>query len=248
VSELFCARGGPPAGPPLLLLHGLAATGEVFAGVARLAATGWPGPVVVPDLRGHGRSPHGGRYSLGEHAADVARLLDRSEPVTVLGHSMGGAVGIALASGWFGVRVAEVCALGVKVRWTAEELDRVAALAGKPAASFPSRERAAARFVKVAGLAGLAGADDPVTDSGIRAERDGWRLAADPRTNGVGAPDMAGLLAAARCPVQLARGEHDPLVTLADLRDLDPAAVELPGLGHNAQVEDPAAVLRLVLR
>jgi pimeloyl-ACP methyl ester carboxylesterase len=45
-------------------------------------------------------------YSFGQHAADVAALLRPGEPVVVVGHSMGGVVGLALASGWFGVDVA----------------------------------------------------------------------------------------------------------------------------------------------
>ena len=44
----------------------------------------------------------------------------------------------------------------------------------------------------------------------------------------------------------MARGEHDPMVTGARLAALVPDPVELPGLGHNAHVEDPAAVLALV--
>ena len=72
------------------------------------------------------------------------------------------------------------------------------------------------------------------------------RLAQDPRTFGVGVPDMAGLLAAAGCPVVLARGEHDLMVSHDELATLVPTPVTLPGLGHNAHVEDPGAVLALV--
>jgi pimeloyl-ACP methyl ester carboxylesterase len=68
----------------------------------------------------------------------------------------------------------------------------------------------------------------------------------DAATFGVGAPDMPALLAAAEAPVLLARGQHDGLQTTEQLRALDPTAVELPGLGHNAQVEDPEAVWNLV--
>jgi pimeloyl-ACP methyl ester carboxylesterase len=68
----------------------------------------------------------------------------------------------------------------------------------------------------------------------------------DAATFGVGAPDLPALLAAAQAPVVLARGEHDALQTTEQLCALDPGAVELPGLGHNAQVEDPAAVWQLV--
>jgi len=65
----------------------------------------------------------------------------------------------------------------------------------------------------------------------------------DQRAFGVGAPDLPGLLAACRAEVVLARGADDPMVTAAQL---GPGAVSLPGLGHNAHVEDPAAVLALL--
>ena len=57
---------------------------------------------------------------------------------------------------------------------------------------------------------------------------------------------MAGLLSAVACPVVLARGEHDPMVAHEHLAELAGDAVTLPGLGHNAHVEDPAAVLSLL--
>ena len=61
----------------------------------------------------------------------------------------------------------------------------------------------------------------------------------DPGTFGVGAPDMAHLLARSRAPVTLARGEHDAMSTSEQLARLGVAAVTLPGLGHNAHVESP---------
>ena len=160
--------------------------------------------------------------------------------------SLGGVVGLALAGGRFGVDVRRVVALGVKVVWTEDELARAQALAARPPATFDSRADAAARFLRVSGLAGLVDADHPAVGRGIAAEADGWRLTADPATIGVGAPDMRALLAGAKAPVVLARGEHDGLQTTEQLREPDPHAVELPSLGHNAQVEDPAAVWELV--
>jgi pimeloyl-ACP methyl ester carboxylesterase len=74
-------------------------------------------------------------------------------------------------------------------------------------------------------------------------------LALDPAAFAVGAPDLPGLLAAADAAgagVVLARGENDDLVTAEQLRALRQAAVDLPDLGHNAHVEDPRAVWRLI--
>ena len=68
----FTERG---SGPPLLLVHGLMITGEMFDPVIDELATRHR--VIVPDLRGHGRSrglpPP---YSARQLAADLARLLD----------------------------------------------------------------------------------------------------------------------------------------------------------------------------
>lgn len=42
-----------------------------------------------------------------------------------------------------------------------------------------------------------------------------------------------------------ARGEHDPMVTGADLVALVDDPIVLPGLGHNAHVEEPSAIVVL---
>jgi len=239
------AQEGGRGEPTLLLLHGLGATGEVWGGVRDLLDRRWPGRWVVPDLRGHGRSGHAPPYSFGQYAADVATRFTAGERVLVLGHSMGGVVGLALASGWFGVSVVGVTGIGIKVAWTTAELARMADLARRPVRWFGSREEAAAWFLRVAGLDGLVPPAGEVATSGIVEAGGRWRLAADPMTLAVGAPEMSGMLAAAKAPVRLACGESDGLVTVAELRRYDPGAVQLSGLGHNAHVEDPERVLRL---
>src|SRR5262245_43309748 len=60
--------------PELLLLHGLGATGDVWAGMLESAGQ-WPGRVVAPDLPGHGGSPPLVRYSFEALAAEIATAL-----------------------------------------------------------------------------------------------------------------------------------------------------------------------------
>jgi pimeloyl-ACP methyl ester carboxylesterase len=76
-------------------------------------------------------------------------------------------------------------------------------------------------------------------DAGLREQDGRWRLAMDPGAFAVGAPDMPLLLARSRAPVTLARGEHDAMNTAEQLTRLGVPAVTLPGLGHNAHVENP---------
>ena len=225
--------------PVLLLLHGLGATGDVWQGWRPLLAQRWPGRWLAPDLPGHGGSRPLPGYTFESLAAAVAGLVSASARTVVLGHSLGGVVGLALASGAFAVPVQAVIGLGIKVAWTQDELDRAQAAARRPRASFASREEAAARYLRISGLAGLLAADDPAVDAGL-AEQDGrWRLAMDPGAFAVGAPDMTQLLARSQAPVTLARGEHDAMNTGAQLARLGVPVVTLPGLGHNAHVESP---------
>lgn len=181
-------------------------------------------------------------------AAVVAQAVAPGQRVAVLGHSLGGVLGLALASGWFGVRVAAVCGLGIKVRWSADELTRAAQLAGRPSPVFATAADAAQRWLRIAGLTGLVPPDSALVEPGLAAVDGGWRPALDHAAFGVGAPDMTGLLAACRAPVILAAGEHDPLSAAADLRALVPDPVLLAGRGHNAHVEDPGSVLPVIDR
>jgi len=238
-------RGG--SGDPLVvLLHGLGATGDVWNGWRPLLAQRWPGRWVAPDLPGHGGSPPLDAYTFDGFAAAVASVTEPGDRVVVLGHSLGGAVGLALASGRFGVPVHAVIGLGIKVAWTAEELDRAREVAHRPTAWYPTRDEAAARYLRVSGLAGLLPAADPAVDAGL-CEQDGrWRLAMDQGSFAVGAPDMPQLLAQAQAPVTLARGEHDPMNTGEQLAGLGTRTVTLPGLGHNAHAENPALAITLL--
>jgi pimeloyl-ACP methyl ester carboxylesterase len=225
--------------PVLVLLHGLGATGDVWDAWRPLLARRWPGRWVAPDLPGHGGSPPLAGYTFDGLAAAVAGAVQPGARTVVLGHSLGGAVGLALASGRFPVPVHAVIGLGIKVAWTEEELSRARAAASRPPAAFATRDEAAARYLRVSGLAGLLPAGDPAVNAGLR-ERDGrWCLAMDPGAFAVGAPDMPRLLADSQAPVTLARGERDPMSTDEQLARLGTATVTLPGLGHNAHVESP---------
>jgi 3-oxoadipate enol-lactonase len=81
------------SGSPLVLIHGLMVSGEMFEPVADELATRHR--VIVPDLRGHGRSrTMPPPYTVSQLAADLAHLLEHLgiESAAVLGYSQGGAV------------------------------------------------------------------------------------------------------------------------------------------------------------
>ncbi|HUA48893.1 MAG TPA: alpha/beta fold hydrolase [Solirubrobacteraceae bacterium] len=85
-------------GPPIILIHGITASSEIWGPV-------WEGlarhhTVLAPDLLGHGESAKPrGDYSMGAFASgirDLALSLDLG-PATVVGHSLGGGVAMQFA-------------------------------------------------------------------------------------------------------------------------------------------------------
>jgi pimeloyl-ACP methyl ester carboxylesterase len=94
-----------------------------------LLARRWPGRWLAPDLPGHGGSPPLSSYAFESLAAAVADTVGTDAHTVVLGHSLGGVVGLALAGGGFDVPVRAVIGLGIKVAWGEDEMDRARALA-----------------------------------------------------------------------------------------------------------------------
>jgi len=87
-------------GSPVLLLHGLAASGRYYG--AAFDALADEHRLIVPDLLGFGRSPRppGGSYGVGEHLGALTAMLDElgiDEPACVVGHSTGCVLALALA-------------------------------------------------------------------------------------------------------------------------------------------------------
>jgi 3-oxoadipate enol-lactonase len=93
---------GPPEGAPIVLCHGLAAAGEQLAADAGYFA-GLGYRVLVPDLRGHGRSGKPAAmtaeaFSIAVMAGDMVAMLDHAGvgPVHWVGNSLGGILALQL--------------------------------------------------------------------------------------------------------------------------------------------------------
>ncbi|HEX7165928.1 MAG TPA: alpha/beta fold hydrolase [Acidimicrobiales bacterium] len=98
--SLWYAERGDPAGPPVVLLHGLFFSRRLFERLARRL----PGyRLLLLDLRGHGRSSRpveGDAYAWRAMASDVTALLDELaiERAVVGGLSLGANVTLAFAA------------------------------------------------------------------------------------------------------------------------------------------------------
>lgn len=230
-------RGGTD-GPLLVLIHGLGATAGIWSSMLEEPRRRW----VAPDLPGHGGSDHSGDYSVEALAAAVYELIEAErdgEEVTILGHSLGGLVAITLAGSALPVRAAN--GLGIKIDWSDEELTRFAGLAARPPKLFDSEAEALAQHRRNCGLDEVA-LDSPLLAHGAAMQDGKWCAAMDMAAFAVERPRMAELVGAARCPVRLACGEGDAMISAERLRDFDAKAFAIPGAGHNAMVDAPGAV------
>ena len=89
---------GESDAPPLIVLHGLFGSLDNWKTLCRQWAESIP--VIGIDLRNHGQSPHLETMSYEEMANDVFETLDNlgiSNPIYILGHSMGGKVAMSMA-------------------------------------------------------------------------------------------------------------------------------------------------------
>ncbi|HWB45985.1 MAG TPA: alpha/beta hydrolase [Hyphomicrobiaceae bacterium] len=87
---------GNPQAPPLVLVHGGRDHCRNWDWVAQALRSDWH--IIAPDLRGHGDSQwtRDGTYTMRGYIYDLAQLIHQLKlaPVTLIGHSLGGAIAL----------------------------------------------------------------------------------------------------------------------------------------------------------
>ena len=91
---------GNPTAPLLVMVHGGMDHARNWDWIARELCRDWH--IVCPDLRGHGDSAWSpdGSYVLPFYVSDLAQLIHQisGEPVSIVAHSLGGAISLRYAS------------------------------------------------------------------------------------------------------------------------------------------------------
>jgi pimeloyl-ACP methyl ester carboxylesterase len=90
---------GPPNGPPLLLLHGLARDWKSFSVLLPELSPRFH--IFALDMRGHGESSRiANGYRIPDYAMDVSAFLKQALPsgAAIFGHSLGAEVGMCVAA------------------------------------------------------------------------------------------------------------------------------------------------------
>jgi pimeloyl-ACP methyl ester carboxylesterase len=231
-------------GEPLLLVHGYPLSGRMWDGVVR--RLGGEYRLIVPDLRGFGRSDATTPTGMARYADDLAALLDAAgerRPVVLAGFSMGGYVAFEFLRR-YGDRVRALALVGTRA---AQDTPEAAARRVENAervlregVGFIADENAVALFA--------AGTPQPLKDE--------WReIMAETSSVGIAAalhamaerPDSFPALRDFDRPVLVVVGEEDALTPPPMSHEMaevarDARLVEIAGAGHLAPVEQPAAV------
>jgi pimeloyl-ACP methyl ester carboxylesterase len=231
-------------GGTVLLLHGFGEDGSIWQSL-------YEGPalahrLIVPDLPGSGRSaPLPGSPSIDDLAAAVKAVLDHEQvgSCTVLGHSMGGYIALAMAERYPGL----FKGLGL-VHSTAYADSGDKREARRKSIAF-IRSNGAAAFLKTA-IPGLFGpvftAANPAMVAALT-EKYSY-LSADSLVQYYEAmmqrPDRTAVLAGFGGPVLLLAGVHDAAVPFAQSCEQAHLAAEshvcfLQGSGHMGMIEEP---------
>lgn len=243
-ARLAWTESGPASGRPVLLVHGFPLHGGIWEQQrSSLAKTH---RVIVPDLRGYGRSTLGDwpseSPSLARYADDLALLLDHGgyESVAFVGFSMGGYIALEMLR---------------------RHPQRVAALAMVDSRVVADDETARAGRLKMAAKAAewgserIAGMMRPkllatnATPEAVQATID-QIASADPATIAASQlamatrPDSTATLNAYDGPLLAIAGEHDEISPPDEMRAFSQSAkhgtfVQIDGAGHMTPVESP---------
>ncbi|MBB4658371.1 alpha/beta fold hydrolase [Parvularcula dongshanensis] len=220
---------GDEAKPPVLLQHGLKDTGASWDWTVATLVDRYC--LVVPELRGHGRSAHvpGGGYGDDDYLADFAAVNEWAEgrwpgPIALVGHSAGGNVALRYAAA-FPQRVSRLCVIE-GLGFSQEAYDRVTAApwaarlrketearlarGRRPRRVFADEEEAIARFGALHPRLSAAQARH-LAKAALRRGPEGWTWRHDPlvafaTVRPTPPADYLPLYAAIRCPVLLAYG------------------------------------------
>lgn len=240
---------GPAGAAGLVLVHGGGAHARWWDHIAPML--GGQYRVAAVDLSGHGDSGRRERYSLEQWSAEVVAVGEAAgmaaRPV-VIGHSMGGFVGLTTA-GRYPERIGGLAVLDSPVRErTPEEQAAASRAAFGPLRVYATRQEALSRFRTVPEQDNyLPYVMEHVAETSVRASGGGWTWKFDPRIFDRRRPGPE-LLGPVTARVAIFRGEHG-LVTpqigaqMYELLGRVAPVIEIPLAGHHVLLDQPLPLI-----
>ncbi|MFZ5815973.1 MAG: alpha/beta fold hydrolase [Bacillota bacterium] len=217
----------------------------------------WVGPalgsryhVLAPDFRGHGESGWSDSYGFGDYAADVEQLVG-GRPYALVGHSMGGYVGLVVASRG-AARPQALVVVDMKTGSTPQELADLQAASQRPGRVYGSLEEAVGRY-RLAPPEHAVPAERlaVVARESYRQQPDGsWVERFDRRALAIEPVEPLPLVRTAGCPMLLVRGEKSLVMAAEPAAELAAAAgaplETMAGLYHHLPLEAPEELAALI--
>jgi pimeloyl-ACP methyl ester carboxylesterase len=237
--------------PPLMLIHGNAASAEWWRFVAPLLASEYH--VIAPDLGGMGDSAHCGRYERERYAEQVMAVADTLAPGLppfMLGHSLGGYVAI-MAGCAHSERMAGLVILDSPAREPAGTTFAPKVNSSPVPKIYKDRATALQRFKLLPEQPVNCGFYlDHIAQTSIKEEAGGWRWKFDPAaTSHQRRLEFVQDLLDMHCPVSLMWGglseRFDDFargITRAAFGCIYPL-VEIPNARHHVMLDEPLALV-----
>ena len=225
-------------GKPLVLLHGYPLDHTIWLELVPYLEKSCR--VILPDLRGHGRSPvPTGPYSMKTMAEDVINLLDALEidKTVIAGHSMGGYVAIAAA------------------RYFPTRLSAMALVASHAYADSPEKRESrmsSIERIKKEGLHPVLVDVPAKLSNNERVKELGRRIISSAHRDGVigilagmaERPDSIEFLSGFALPIMIIAGQEDRFIPVETSRNManeikNAKLIEIPNAGHMPMLEKP---------
>lgn len=242
----------------LVCVHGLSRNGRDFDDLARAMKCEYR--VICPDVVGRGRSDwlrDPADYGVAQYMADMMALIARLDVETVhwLGTSMGGLIGMALAS-LEKTPITRLLLNDVGPVISAESIRRIGDYIGR-APTFDTFADAE-KYIRLVSAPFGALTDvqwRSLTESNLRRNADGrMEMCYDPaivesfrRATVAGEIDLWPIYDRISCPTLVVRGKHSDLLTVETVQAMAargprPNVIEVPGVGHAPMFMDEAQI------
>jgi pimeloyl-ACP methyl ester carboxylesterase len=248
-------RWGDVAHPAIILVHGGAAHAEWWSFLAPMLAHQYH--VVALDLSGHGESGRRLEYPRRQWADEVLGVIADARlagPPVLVGHSMGGLVGIVVAS-LYGDALAGAVIVDAPVRKPdPESQEGGAGRSFRNSKVYPTVEEAIARFRLIPPQScDNAFILEHIARTSLRQVDGGFTWKFDPRVFiKFSLEKMSDYLASTRCRLALLRGERSAVVPpetgayMYELVRRSAPLVEIPEAHHHLILDQPLAFVAAV--
>ncbi|MBO8172933.1 MAG: alpha/beta hydrolase [Bacillaceae bacterium] len=248
--EMHCRTWGDPQNPPVVLLHALASHSGWWKWVAPYLEKEYY--LVAPDFRGHGQSRRADSYGYDDYAGDIEELAGKFDrPYAIVGHSMGGYVGLKVASR--GIRPPSALLIAdMKIDSPKEELAGLHKASQKSGRIYDTLQDAVAHY-KLLPPQHTAPTDrvEQLARECFHEQDDGrWGEHFDRRTLAIEKVESLSLAEQVNSPTWIVRAKESPVMPAEGARELarivDGPLHEMDGAYHHLPLEAPEAFAALI--